>query len=120
MLASGAPLSRRPVFDIEVRAEKSNPYTRYSYNEMLKQLFSMGVFAPENASAAMILLDAMDFPGIERVRARVAEQANEEVDTSSKPSVVTHTPVDTQAQALARAQASATRVRDTAMAEAAL
>ena len=118
-LDCGTPLTRRPVFDIEVRAEKQSPYTRYSYNEMLKQLFSMGVFAPENAVAATILLDAMDFPGVERVRARVAEQAVDATGSGGKiPQTVA--PADFREQALARAEAGARRVRDAAMAEAAL
>lgn len=71
--ARGLPLTRRPIFDIDVRAEKQNPYTRYSYNEMLKSLYTMGVFEPENAKASAVLLDAMDFPGIEHLRARVAQ-----------------------------------------------
>ena len=69
---SGLPLTRRPVFDIDVRAERQNPYTRYSYNEMLKSLYSLGVFDPANAAAAQVLLDAMDFEGIESLRAQIA------------------------------------------------
>ena len=38
---------------------------------MLKNLYALGVFDPANAPAAEILLDAMDFPGIESVRAQV-------------------------------------------------
>ncbi|MBQ3064552.1 MAG: hypothetical protein IJC99_07145 [Clostridia bacterium] len=120
VLEGGTLLTRRPVFDIEVRAEKSNPYTRYSYNEMLKQLFSMGVFAPENAAAATILLDAMDFPGVERVRARVAAHAGETVGAQSQKHGRTPITSDFREQALARAEAGAVRVRDTAVAEAAL
>ncbi len=120
VLTNGTLLTRRPVFDIEVRAEKSNPYTRYSYNEMLKQLFSMGVFAPENATAATILLDAMDFPGVERVRARVAEQVDGGAVGYVKKSGVQIAANDSREQALARAEAGAARVRDAAMAEAAL
>ena len=120
VLEGGTPLTRRPVFDIEVRAEKSNPYTRHSYNEMLKQLFSMGVFAPENATAATILLDAMDFPGVERVRARVAEQIGSDASAVRKAAVLQAGTRDSREEALARAEAGAQRVRDAAMAEAAL
>lgn len=120
VLANGTPLTRRPVFDIEVRAEKSNPYTRYSYNEMLKQLFSMGVFAPENAAAAGILLDAMDFPGVERVRARVAAQADTGISVGGKVGVLQVGESTAREQALARAEAGAVRVRDAAAAGAAL
>ena len=71
--AAGLPLTRRPVFDIDVRAEKQNPHTRHAHNEMLKSLYTMGVFDPVNAKSAAILLDAMDFPGVEDLRARVAQ-----------------------------------------------
>ena len=71
---SGMPLSRLPIFDIDVRAQKQDPYTRYSYNELLKTLYGMGVFHPENAQAAQILLAAMDFPGVSELRAALAKQ----------------------------------------------
>ena len=74
-LADGTPICRRPIFDIDVRAEKKDPYTRLSHNETLKELYRMGVFKPENAAEAGILLSAMDFSGIGRVREQVAAQA---------------------------------------------
>ncbi len=74
-LPDGTPLSRRPIFDIDVRAEKQDPYARLSYNETLKDLYRMGVFDPANAKAALVLLDGMDFPGVARIRAEVAANA---------------------------------------------
>ncbi len=74
-LADGTPSSRRPVFDIDVRAEKKDPYTRFSHNEMMMELYRMGVFSPENASQAAILLEGMEFSGVARVRDRVAALA---------------------------------------------
>ena len=65
-----------PLFDIDVRAVKKDPYTRISQNELLKDLYALGVFAPENAAAAGILLSAMDFAGIERVREQVELQGS--------------------------------------------
>ncbi|MBQ8351597.1 MAG: hypothetical protein IJW51_04865 [Clostridia bacterium] len=75
---NGLPLTRRPIFDIDVRAEKQNPYTRYSYNEMLTNLYTMGVFDPANARASQVLLDAMDFPGVESLRAQITDFLREE------------------------------------------
>ena len=72
---TGLPLSRLPIFDIDVRAQKQDPYTRYSYNELLKTLYGMGVFHPENAEAAGILLGAMDFPGVRELRAAIGKHA---------------------------------------------
>lgn len=74
-LANGLPATRRPVFDIDVRAEKKDPYTRFSHNEMMMELYRMGVFSPENAKQAGILLEGMEFSGVARVRDRVAEMA---------------------------------------------
>ena len=74
-LASGEAVYRRPVFDIDVRAEKKDPYTRITHNEILKELYALGVFKPENARQASILLSAMDFSGIARVRAQVEQNA---------------------------------------------
>jgi hypothetical protein len=51
-LSDGTPVCRRPVFDIDVRAERKDPYTRLSHNETLKDLYKMGVFDPQNAAAA--------------------------------------------------------------------
>ncbi|MBQ3056425.1 MAG: hypothetical protein IJC95_02940 [Clostridia bacterium] len=119
---SGLPLTRRPVFDIDVRAEKQNPYTRYSHNEMLKSLYSLGVFDPANAPAAQILLDAMDFSGIEEIRTQIAAFIREnEKDTavkaekrkSAKENAVEITPAE-------RAMVGATQKRDNAMKDAAI
>ena len=74
MTSDGEELWGMPLFDIDVRAVKKDPYTRISQNELLKDLYALGVFAPENAAAASILLSAMDFAGIERVREQVELQ----------------------------------------------
>ncbi len=69
-LSDGAEASRRPIFDIDVRAERMDPYTRFSHNEMLMEL---GVFAPENKRQAAMLLEGMEFSGARRIRERIAE-----------------------------------------------
>lgn len=74
-LSNGEIIYRRPIFDIDVRAEKKDPYTQNTQNEILKDLYSMGVFDPQNAVAASILLSAMDFSGVEQVRERIERQA---------------------------------------------
>ncbi len=52
---------RRPVFDISVSAQKASPCSRIANNELAKELYGMGVFAPENADQAMAVLEMMDF-----------------------------------------------------------
>lgn len=63
---------RRPVFDIEVTAEKSSPYTRLSRNEMALQFYQAGFFDPTRADQALMCLDMMDFDGREKVIEKVA------------------------------------------------
>ncbi len=78
MLPDGTPCCRRPIFDIDVRAEKKDPYTRLSHNEMMMELYRMGVFSAKNAASAGILLENMEFSGVARVRNKVAELAESE------------------------------------------
>ena len=75
LLCDGSSAARRPIFDIDVRAERMDPYTRFSHNEMLMELYRMGVFSPENKVQAAMLLDAMEFSGVGRIRERVAAMA---------------------------------------------
>ena len=88
-LSDGTPVTRRPVFDIDVRAEKKDPYTRLSHNENMKELYRMGVFDPANAAQAAVLLSSMDFSGVGRVREQVARLAGSR--TVSAPHTVAET-----------------------------
>jgi len=67
-LVDGVPMEmgvevgyRLPLFDIEVSAEKSSPYTKMANNELALQFYTAGFFAPGNADAALACLDMMDF-----------------------------------------------------------
>ena len=52
---------RIPEFDIEVTAEKASPYSKLANNELMLQLFQLGVLNPQMADQALALLDVMDF-----------------------------------------------------------
>lgn len=52
---------RLPCFDIEVNAQKSNPYTKMEQNELALQLYNAQVFNPQNTDQALALLETMDF-----------------------------------------------------------
>lgn len=65
---------RVPQFDLDVQAQKENPYTKESYNELAVQLYSMGVFAPERANQALMMLDLMDFKGKEALVQKIQKQ----------------------------------------------
>ena len=67
----GFALYRRPVFDIDVRAERENPLDREGRNRLMMELFRAGLFEPANRAAAERTLAGMDFEGIDVLRAAV-------------------------------------------------
>ncbi len=67
----GQVLFRRPVFDIEVRAERETPPDRDTRNQLMLDLFRAGLFDPANRAAAERALAGMDFEGIDALRAAV-------------------------------------------------
>lgn len=69
----GDGLYEKPVFDIEVRAQKQTVYTRMSQNEMAIQFFQMGVFNPQMADAALKMIDLMDFKDKEKIIQQIKE-----------------------------------------------
>lgn len=64
---------RLPVFDIEITAEKQSPYSRISHNELVLQLYQLGMFQPENADQALACLENLDFDRKESIIQRVAQ-----------------------------------------------
>ena len=73
MTSSGEPLYRKPIFDYKMKAIKRNPFSRMEENERAKELYGLGFFAPENAQAALLALNMMDFEGIDDIKAKVAQ-----------------------------------------------
>lgn len=66
---------RVPQFDIDVQAQKENPYTKESYNELAVQLFTMGAFRPDLAEQTLMMLDMMDFKGKDQLVQKVQQQS---------------------------------------------
>lgn len=64
---------RKPIFDIEVRAQKSSPFSTVAKNELGKELFGMGMFNPQLAEQALIALEMMNFDGKDTIAQRIAE-----------------------------------------------
>ncbi len=62
-----SPLFRKPIFDIKIKAQKKNPFSRMEQNERAKELYQMGFFNPERAQESMCALEMMDFEGKEKV-----------------------------------------------------
>ena len=69
----GTPMLRHPVFDLEINAQKRNPFSREAQNQLAIELFRMGAFNPQMADAALCALSLMEFEGIEEVRERVEQ-----------------------------------------------
>lgn len=58
---------RKPIFDVRVKAQKSNPYSQLSQNETAKELYQLGTFLPQNSDQALAMLDMMEFEGKQQV-----------------------------------------------------
>jgi len=65
--SDGTPLFRKPVFDLKIRAQKKNPFSRMEQNERAKELYGLGFFNPERAQECMGALEMMDFEGKDKV-----------------------------------------------------
>lgn len=71
-----APDQQQPAqFDIEVTAQRENPYTKESYNELALQLFKVGAFNPQLADQVLVMLDLMDFKGKDQVRQQISRNS---------------------------------------------
>ena len=64
-----------PMFDIQVTAEKASPFSRAAQNELAKELYQLGLFAPENTLPAMTCIDMMDFDGKDKVKAELQQNS---------------------------------------------
>ncbi len=73
MDSDGITMYRKPVFDLKIKAQKKNPFSRMEQNERAKELYGLGFFNPERAQEAMGALDMMEFEGIDKVRERVQQ-----------------------------------------------
>lgn len=58
---SGDVISRLPMFDIEVSAQKASPYNKMSQNELALQFYQYGFFNPNNTDMTLACLNMMDF-----------------------------------------------------------
>ena len=67
------PEYRKPVYDIEIIPQKENPFNTISHNQMMLDLFERGVFNPEAAIPATLLLENMIFDGKEKLLLKIKE-----------------------------------------------
>lgn len=64
---TGIETSRKPIFDIKVKPQKRSQYSTISQNELMKELWGAGVFNPQNATQAVVLVQLMEFEGREKL-----------------------------------------------------
>jgi hypothetical protein len=75
LMPDGTVRHVRPIFDISVTAEKQSPFSRAAQNETAKELYGMGLFAPENAIPALVCIDMMDFEGKDKIKDQIQQNA---------------------------------------------
>ena len=68
------PGLRLPVFDIEIRAQRENAYTKMSQNELALQFYNLGMLNPQMADQALMALEMMDFRGKDELKKRIEQQ----------------------------------------------
>lgn len=64
---------RLPEWDIDIRVQRENAYTRLSNNEMAIQFYQLGFFNPQNAMQALMTLGMMDFKGKEEIVQKIKQ-----------------------------------------------
>lgn len=102
---------RVPVIDIEVEVRAETTYTKQAYNQLAIQLYQLGVFSPENATMATMMLGMMDFNGKNELLRQIQTNGNlaQQLAQWQQMAVAAMGQIDPQrAQALAQA-ASATQ-----------
>lgn len=84
LLGLGGDVSwRKPVFDIEVSAQKSSEYTRLSQNELALQFYQLGFFDPTRTDQALATLDMMDFDGKDEISQKIAQNGTLQQELAS-------------------------------------
>lgn len=71
---------RKPIFDIKVGAETGSPFSKISQNELALQLYSAGMFNPENKVQALAAISMMEFEGKSAVISRISNAVYEGAD----------------------------------------
>ncbi|MBP3375382.1 MAG: hypothetical protein J6L83_01295 [Clostridia bacterium] len=64
----------RPHFDIEVTASKKSPSAAKEKNELARSLYEAGAFEPERVKGTLMMLELMDFDGVEKLKASLRRE----------------------------------------------
>ena len=60
-----------PVYDIQVSAQKSSPYSSMAQNELALQLYNAGIFDPQRADMALATIELMDFKDKDKIISKI-------------------------------------------------
>ena len=58
---------RKPIFDVGVKPQKRSAYSKLSQNDLMIQLYQLQLFHPQNADAALIAVEGMEFDGKQKI-----------------------------------------------------
>lgn len=64
----------KPHLDIEVTASKKSPSESKDKNEFAKALYDAGAFDPQRVKGTLMMLELMDFEGVERLKASLRRE----------------------------------------------
>lgn len=64
---------RKPLFDIEVTAQKQSPYSKMAQNDLALQFYNAGFFNPQMADQSLACLDMMDFDRKEFIMQKISQ-----------------------------------------------
>lgn len=64
---------RRPIFDIDVKAQKASPFSTVAQNELAKELYGAGFFNPQVADQAQVALSMMKFEGKDEIIQKISQ-----------------------------------------------
>jgi hypothetical protein len=67
------PASRMPIFDIKVKAQRSNPFSKSAQNELALTMYKLQMFNPQQSEAALACLDMMDIEGKQKIIQKISE-----------------------------------------------
>ena len=81
----GLSYVKKPIFDISVSSQKSNPFSVTAQNELAKELYNLGFFNPDMAYQAVMCLEMMNFEGKEHILEKI--RSNMQIKESLENSI---------------------------------
>ncbi len=58
---------RKPIFDVVVKPQKRSAYSKLSQNDLMIQMYQLGLLHPQNADAALVAVEGMEFDGKQKM-----------------------------------------------------